>query len=135
MNINCERVHLKRMVAVCIAFMVYMLAAVFKAVPALEHSLPIIVLFIGNYSFSYLPIFNRMVNIYRDDKYIVITDGGKQRKYEHHQQDKIQLLEASPLANYDELIISLSGKQLHFVLSVHEKDFYSKYKEWNSVNG
>lgn len=68
----------------------------------MEHSLPIIVLFIGNYSFSYLPIFNRVVNIYRDDKYIVITDG---------------------------------GKQLHFVLSVNEKDFYSKYKEWNSVNG
>lgn len=122
MDINCERIHLKRIVSVSIAILIYILGEQFGRGAFSIYSFPIIILFATNQAFSYLSIFNRKIHISRDDRYLVVDYGNKTKSYEHNQQEKIILIEASALANYDELIIFLPKKELHFVLSVREKD-------------
>lgn len=131
MVIKCERVYLKRLVIVSIAILIYIIS---QLLGINVYSFPVIVILVTSRSFSYLPMFNKLVHISRNDVNIIIESNGKERKYEHFNQDKLKLIEASILADYDELILYLPNKQLHFVLSVYEKDIYSKYKEWNMEN-
>ncbi len=131
MNIKCQRLVLKRLVAASTALIVYtILDEVLDASYALKYSVPLIILFMTYTAVSFIKFFNTNVNITRDDRYIVVTKGKRQRRYEHNQKDKISYIKAGILANYDELIISLPEKDLHFILSVYEKDMEKKLAYW-----
>lgn len=134
MNINCERIWLKRYVCATIALFVYIVSDHYiHDSYVMKYSMPYIVLFMTLSAFSYLKLFNETITITRDDRYIIVKKGKKERKFAHNQQDDIRLIESNILANYDELIISLPKKQLRFVLSVYENDVKQKIEVWNSV--
>ena len=102
MNIKCQRLVLKRLVAASTALIIYtILDEVLDASYTLKYSVPLIILFMTYTTVSYIKFFNTNVNITRDDRYIVVTKGKRQRRYEHNQKDKISYIKAGILANYE----------------------------------
>ncbi len=131
LKIKCERLHLKRLVAAGIAFLMYLFFECKSYSADLKYTEPIICLFVLLVVLSYFAPFNEEVCICRDERYITVLKGNNEKRYEHKQQDEIKLFERSILANYDELVIFLpNNRKLSFVLSVYERSIDSKLMDW-----
>lgn len=130
LNIKCQRVTLKRFVAIVMAFIVFMLLECLKQNSEqsflFDSGVSIIVLFVMLAVLSYLRIFNEDVLLRKDDTYVFITKRGKEKKYKHEGQGQIKVVR-------NELLLGLPKREIRFVLSYGEKDIICKVKEWNET--
>lgn len=130
LNIKCQRVTLKRSVAIVIAFIVFMILEFLRQNSEqsflFDSGVSIIVLFVMLAVLSYLRIFNEDVLLRKDDTYVFIIKRGKEKKYRHEGQGQIKVVR-------NELLLGLPKREIRFVLSHEEKDIICKVKEWNET--
>lgn len=134
LNINCERVLLKRICSVLIAFLFYLLLEECDIINAwlLKYCSPFVVLFIALWGLSYVKFFTVDVEISKENRYILIKKGKFQKKYEHNNQEYIRLIRMGLLSNHIELFISVPGRNIQLVPSIYERNIEDKLKVWDS---
>ncbi len=134
---KCQRIMLKQVVSVASGFFAFLildyLTNITGASYGINSFISFVIMFLLLAICPYLSFFNQKVKIVRDERFVIIVKGNKERRYEHNNEDELSMHDYSIFVKDVKIMLSLPCKKLGFILSRDEGDIDGLVDAWKSL--
>ncbi len=134
---KCQRIMLKQVVSVASGFFTFLildyLTNITGASYGINSFISMVIMFLLLAICPYLSFFNQKVKIVRDERFVIIVKGNKERRYEHNNEDELSMHDYSIFVKDVKIMLSLPCKKISFILSRDEGDIDGLVDAWKSL--